>query len=93
MANVSPYTFNNMSRIGLDQCYQSQSEIQNISSGNYTTQNYFASDCSMKNPIDLATSQPGINYNVFTFQNIFLYDRICFYDSGQFGYIIGLSSF
>lgn len=63
MANVSPYTFNNMSRIGLDQCYQSQTEIQNITSGNYTTQNYFASDCSMKNPIDLATSQPGITYN------------------------------
>jgi hypothetical protein len=63
MANVSSYTFNNMSRIGLDQCYLSQTEIQNISSGNYITQNYFASDCTMKNPIDLATSQPGINYN------------------------------
>jgi hypothetical protein len=26
-------------------------------------QNYFASDCTMKKPIDLATSQPGIFYN------------------------------
>jgi len=63
MSNVSSYTFNNMSRIGLDQCYQSQTEIQNVLANNYTTQNYFASDCTMKNPIELATSQPGINYN------------------------------
>lgn len=62
MSNVSSYTFNNMSRIGLDQCYQSQTEIQNVFANNYTTQNYFASDCTMKNPIELATSQPGINY-------------------------------
>jgi hypothetical protein len=27
------------------------------------TQNYFAADCSMKNPIALATTQPGIMYN------------------------------
>jgi hypothetical protein len=27
------------------------------------TQNYFAADCSMKNPIALATTQPGVMYN------------------------------
>jgi hypothetical protein len=27
------------------------------------TQNYFSSDCSMKNPIALATTQPGVMYN------------------------------
>jgi len=63
MANVSSYTFDNMSRIGLDSCCIDQDTIQNVSACNYMTQNYFASDCSMKNPIDLATSQPGIMYN------------------------------
>jgi hypothetical protein len=63
MANVSGYTFDNMSRIGLDQCNVSQTDIQNVASCNYTTQNYFSADCSMKNPIALATSQPGIMYN------------------------------
>jgi hypothetical protein len=63
MANVSSYTFDNISRIGADQCNISQTDIQNVASCNYTTQNYFASDCSMKNVKALATSQPGIMYN------------------------------
>ena len=63
MATYSGYTFENMSRIGLDQCNISQTDIQNVASCNYQTQNYFASDCSMKNPIALATSQPGVMYN------------------------------
>ena len=63
MANVSSYTFDNMSRIGNDNCYLDQESIQNINACNYLLQNYFASDCSMKKPIDLATSQPGIFYN------------------------------
>ena len=63
MANVYSYTFDSPSRIGLDQCNKSQTDIQNVASCNYTTQNYFSSDCSMKNPINLATSQPGIMYN------------------------------
>jgi len=52
-----------MGRIGLDQCCQSQEDIQNVAACNYSTQNFFASDCTMKKPIDLATSQPGIMYN------------------------------
>ena len=63
MANVSSYTFDNMSRIGLDDCNKSQTDIQNVTYCNYMTQNFFASDCSMKKPIDLATTQPGIMYN------------------------------
>lgn len=59
----SGYTFNNLSRIGLDDCNLSQTDIQNVSSCNYMTQNYFASDCSMRKPIELATTQPGIMYN------------------------------
>ena len=63
MANYSGYTFDNMSRIGLDECSLSQDMIQNVNSCDYMTQNFFAADCSMKKPIDLATTQPGIMYN------------------------------
>jgi hypothetical protein len=63
MATYSGYTFDNMSRIGLDQCNLDQTTIQDIAACNYMTQNYFASDCTMKNPISLATTQPGIMYN------------------------------
>jgi len=63
MANVYSYTFDTPSRIGLDQCNLSQTDIQNVASCNYQTQNFFAADCSMKNVQDLATTQPGIMYN------------------------------
>ena len=63
MAFTSDYTFDNMSRLGNDSCCISQNDIQNVSSCNYMTQNYFASDCSMRNPISLATTQPGVMYN------------------------------
>jgi hypothetical protein len=63
MANISNYTFDNMSRIGLDSCSIDQTTIQNMSYANYMLQNYFVSDCTMKKPIDLATSQPGIFYS------------------------------
>lgn len=63
MANVYSYTFDNMSRIGLDNCNKSQTDIQNVSACNYSLQNYFSSDCTMKSPIELATTQPGVMYN------------------------------
>jgi len=63
MANTYSYTFDTMSRIGNDQCCVDQNTIQNVAACNYMTQNYFAADCSMKNPIALATTQPGIMYN------------------------------
>ena len=63
MSQTSSYTFDKMSRIGLDTCCISQDDIQNVSACNYTLQNYFASDCTMKKPIELATTQPGIMYN------------------------------
>ena len=58
----SSYVFENMSRIGNDDCNLDQSSIQNVNSCNYTLQNYFASNCSMKKQMELATSQPGIFY-------------------------------
>ena len=63
MAFVSNYTFDNMSRIGNDTCYQDQETIQNTSAWNYTLQNYFSSDSTMKKSIALATSQPCVFYN------------------------------
>jgi hypothetical protein len=63
MAFVTNYNFDNMSRIGNDACFQDQNTIQNVRSCNYTLENYFASDCTMKIPIQVATSQPGIMYN------------------------------
>ena len=63
MAFVTNFTFDNMSRIGNDTCTQDQNTIQNISSCNYLLQNYFANDCSMKQPIALATTQPGVFFN------------------------------
>jgi len=63
MAFVYNYTFDNLSRIGNDACNQDQNTIQNIQSCNYNLQNYFANDCSMRQPIALATTQPGIMYN------------------------------
>jgi hypothetical protein len=63
MANVSSYTFDNMARIGNDNCCIDQKSIQDVASCNYTLQNYFATDCAMKKPIELATTQPGIFYN------------------------------
>jgi len=63
MAYVSNYVFDNISRIGNDNCCVDQKTIQNAGYANYTLQNYFISDCSMKKPIDLATTQPGIFYN------------------------------
>lgn len=58
----SSYTFNKMTNLGSDSCCIDQNTIQNTQACNYLTQNYFASDCSMQKPIDLATIQPGIMY-------------------------------
>lgn len=63
MATYSGYTFNNLSRIGLDNCNLSQTDMQNVAECNYMTQNFFAADCTMKSARDLATQQPGIMYN------------------------------
>jgi hypothetical protein len=60
---VDSFALNGSGRIGLDSCYASQYDIQNVSACNYMTQNYFGSDCSMRRPIDLATQQPGVNYS------------------------------
>lgn len=63
MAYVSDFTFNNMARIGNDDCCIDQNSIQNAASCSYTLQNYFSNDCTMKNARALATTQPCVNYS------------------------------
>jgi len=62
MAIVRDYVFDNLSRIGDDNCGQSQRNVQNLNSSNYMLQNFFAADCNMARPIEFAVAQPGINY-------------------------------
>lgn len=62
MANVNDYTFLNMGRIGMDASSLSETETQNVKNANYRLMNHFLSDCSMSKPMDLALSQPNMNY-------------------------------
>jgi len=62
MATVSDYIFGNMSRIGNDNCDQSQKNIQNVSQANWSLTNYSSDECTMSKGIDFALSMPGINY-------------------------------
>jgi len=63
MSTFSDYKFNNLSRIGDDSCAKSQRNIQNVESGSYMLNNFFSGDCNMKNGINLALSQPNINFS------------------------------
>jgi hypothetical protein len=60
MAYVKDFVFDNLSRIGNDNCDVSQRNLQNTTHANYMLENFFSQDCNMKRPIDLATSQPNI---------------------------------
>lgn len=62
MSIIKDFTFDNLTRIGNDNCGLSQRNIQNTSSANYMLSNFFSQDCNMTRPIDLATSQPNIFY-------------------------------
>jgi hypothetical protein len=62
MSFVSDYTFDNRTRIGTDCAYIDQRSIQNTGYCDYMTNNFFAADCTMQTPIQMATSQPGIFY-------------------------------
>ena len=62
MAHVSDFTFNNISRIGNDNCSQDINSIQNTQACNYLLQNYFTDDCSMSKAKQLAIMQPCVYY-------------------------------
>jgi hypothetical protein len=56
------FSFYNMGRIGNDECGLSQTALQDVESANYMLTNYFAADCTMKNALEKALSQPSINF-------------------------------
>lgn len=62
MSLVSDFTFQNMSRIGNDDCYLNQKDIQYLKGGNYMVTNYYP-NCPMTKAIDFATSQPSVFYS------------------------------
>ena len=53
--------FNNLSRIGDDNCTMDQRNVQNISSSTYQTDNYYPF-CPMTEAITFATNQPNVFY-------------------------------
>ena len=61
MAKIYNYNFDQMCRIGNDQCDLSQKTLQNSEAANYLLENY-RMDCPMSEAVDLATSQPNVNY-------------------------------
>ena len=62
MSTVKDYMFDNMARIGNDNCGLSQRNVKNVNHGNYMLTNPFNGDCLMKNGIEFALSQPSVNY-------------------------------
>ena len=58
---VFPYTFDNLTRIGNDNCSLDQRNIQNAHSSNYMTENFYPA-CPMSSAIDFATNQPNVFY-------------------------------
>jgi hypothetical protein len=60
-AFIKDYSFHNLARIGEDECSLGQRSIQNTDASNYMLQNFFSNDCSMKRPIEFATSQPSVH--------------------------------
>ena len=62
MTTINDYIFNNMSRIGNDNCDKSERNIQNVHQSNLTLTNYFSADCAMQKGMNFALSAPNINY-------------------------------
>jgi len=62
MSITTDYIFNNLSRMGDDFCSQDINSIQNSQSCSYLLQNYYNTN-NINKTIQLATSQPCINYS------------------------------
>lgn len=63
MASIYNYTFDNLSRLGDDVCYNTERQKQNTSYSSYNVTNFFANNCGLQNQIEFATSQPNIFIN------------------------------
>ena len=62
MATSHSYLFNNMDRIGSDNCSTTQTELINEKHTKYMTNNYSLHRCGMHQPISFATKQPNLFY-------------------------------
>ena len=62
MASLSPYTFNNTSRIGADSVDQSQRNVANTQYANHMLTDYFSSTLS-DHHVQFAIQQPTMNFN------------------------------
>ena len=62
MAGSYSYRFDNLTRIGDDDCGINARDVQNNSFGSYITTNYFTGHGTMKKAIDFATNQPNMFY-------------------------------
>lgn len=62
MATITDYMFHNLTGLNMDNCTQSQDNIQSINSANYMLTNYYASDCDMNKSINFATQYPSVFY-------------------------------
>jgi hypothetical protein len=54
--------FYKVTRIGGDTCGLTQDLLQNNSSVDYMLKNFYAAECTMKKPIEFATSQVDVNF-------------------------------
>tara|TARA_Y100000996_G_scaffold167420_1_gene130088 strand:- start:859 stop:1422 length:564 start_codon:yes stop_codon:yes gene_type:complete len=62
MASSYGFTFDNISRIGNDNCGINARDVQNNTYGSYLTTNHFIGWCDMKTPMDFALQQPNVFY-------------------------------
>jgi len=63
MADIHSYTFDNLTRLGDDVCYNTERTNQNSAYGTYTTTNYFAQNCGLQKTLEFATQQPAVFVN------------------------------
>lgn len=63
MASVYNYTFDSLTRLGDDVCYNTERTKQNSEYGSYNVTNYFANKCGLQKSIEFATQQPNVFVN------------------------------
>lgn len=67
MEVVNSRPFNNITGLENDGCYLSQRNVQNKKKSDYLLTNFYgngSSDCGIGRPLEVATSQPGINFKM-----------------------------
>lgn len=55
--------FYKVTRIGTDDCGLTQDLLQNNATAEYMLKNFYAAECTMRRPIEFATSQVDVNFS------------------------------